>query len=345
MHDYLAYGTIFFCMVNTIHSQEQVQRIVKAMLITCGFVCLYGLYGYYAGIAVRDGRLVATFEYHSRIAKYIALFLPVALCLFFSCKNRAARFYLACLMLVCSFSLILTMNRTSWVSIFVAIAILGFALQKKYLLFLLIGVCTLLFFLLPAKFITQAKTITQVNQFFTSEKILGERLLCWKAAIAIIQDHPWLGIGPGKKNFRSTYQQYAEAVRNKETPREKEPVHEQDQNRKRKRKIHTEDIERLSHAHNIFLHIWVESGIFGLLSFLWMFTTVFYAAIQSWRLSKAGYEKGLLLGIVAGLVSIFSHGLTDSFWKKPDALFLWYLIGILFVIRTSKLQPNDLPLK
>ena len=82
-HDYLVYFILFFCMVNTIQSQEQIQRIVKAMLITFGLVCAYGLYGYYTGIAIRDARLVATFEYHSRIAKYISLLLPFALCFFF----------------------------------------------------------------------------------------------------------------------------------------------------------------------------------------------------------------------------------------------------------------------
>lgn len=103
------------------------------------------------------------------------------------------------------------------------------------------------------------------------------------------------------------------------------------------------NIERLSHAHNIFLHIWVETGIVGLLTFLWLFIAVFYASIKSWRLSKAGYEKALLMGIVASLISIFSHGLTDSFWKKPEALFLWYIMGIVFVVihNTSKLQTNE----
>ncbi|MEK6558809.1 MAG: hypothetical protein AABZ43_01585, partial [Planctomycetota bacterium] len=87
-----------------------------------------------------------------------------------------------------------------------------------------------------------------------------------------------------------------------------------------------------SHPHNIFLHIYVGTGIVGLLTFLWLFATVFYKAVKSWRLLTMGYDKMLLLGITASLISIFLHGLTDSFWKKPDALFLWYIIGILFVI-------------
>jgi len=332
LHNYLTYFIIFFCMINTIRSQEQINRIVKAMLITCGLVCAYGVYGYYTGIAIRDERLVATFEYHSRIAKYISLLLPIAVCLFFWYKDKLSRLSLSLFVILCSFSLVLTMNRTSWVAIFIAMIFIGFATQKKLLMAVFIGVCGLLIFILPTKFITHATTITQVNKFFTSKKILGERLLCWKASIAIIKEHPVLGIGPGKKNFRDVYQQYRKKIKatEKQSKNEKDP--EQRQEIKTQKKNSTRKVASLSHAHNIFLHVWVETGIVGLLSFLWLFATIFYAAIKSWRFSSGGYEKMLLLGITASLIAIFSHGLTDSFWKKPDALFLWYIISILFVV-------------
>lgn len=334
-HDYLIYVLIFFCMVNTIHSQEQARRILKAMLITCGLVCAYGLYGYYTGIAIRDGRLVATFEYHSRIAKYISLLLPIAVCLFLWYKDTMSRLFLALLILLCSFSLVLTMSRTSWIAILITMLFVGFAVQKKLLMVIVIGVCALLIFILPSKFITHVKTLTQVDKFFASKKILGERLLCWKASIAMIQDHPLLGIGPGKKNFRDAFQLYGGKIKEAEKQLKKEKAFGQPKKIKIKKKNAVEGVEKLSSAHNILLHMWVETGIVGLLAFLWLFVTVFYAAIKSWRSLKSGYEKALLLGITASLISIFSHGLTDSFWKKPDALFLWYIIGILFIIIRS----------
>lgn len=235
-HDYLSYFILFFCMVNTIQTQEQVQRIVKAMLITYGLVCAYGLYGYYTGIAVRDERLVATFEYHSRIAKYISLLLPFALCFFFYCKSTVSRLSLICLISVATVSLILTMSRTSWVAVFATVIFIGFAARKKYLIFGLIGMGALLLCILPSKFMTQVKTITQVNKFFVSEEILGERLLCWKASIAIIKDHPVLGIGPGKRNFRDVYLQYANKIQDTEKQMNKETVAGQPQERKTKKK-------------------------------------------------------------------------------------------------------------
>lgn len=335
LFDYLIYFMIFFCMVNTIRGQEQIKRIIKSMLITSGLVCAYGLYGYYTGIAIHAERLVATFEYHSRVAKYISLFMPIAVCLFFYYRDLLTRLYLVLLICVYSFSLILTMNRTSWVAIFITLFFICFAIQKKYLLFIPVVVCIALICILPSKFITHAKTITQIDQFFSSEKIIGERLQCWKASIAMIKDHPILGIGPGSKVFRYAYQQYGQEIKEKERLLKKETTSQEKKNKKGKKKAKVKTVDRLSHAHNIFLHVGVGTGIIGLLIFMWLFASVFYNAVKSWLTLSSGYEKMLLMGIVASLISIFLHGFTDSFWKKPDALFLWYIIGILFVIIKS----------
>ncbi|MCF6150423.1 MAG: hypothetical protein E3K37_17445 [Candidatus Kuenenia sp.] len=333
LHDYVKYFIIFFCMVNTIHSIDQIKRIVKAMLITCGLVCGYGVYGYYTGIAIRDDRLIATFEYHSRIAKYISLFLPIAICLFFYYRNVFVRICLSGLILVSGYSLILTMNRTSWVANLIAVFYIAFALKKKYLLFAIIALCPLLFVLLPSKYSMHAKTITQYDKFFSSNKILGERLMCWKVSIAVIRDYPLLGLGPGKRNFREVYKTYRKEIKKKE----KESLgNNAAKTVKRKKKVNTkkvQTVEGLSHAHNIILHLWVEAGIFGLAIFLWMFTRIFYIATKTRKSINADrFENFLLVGVTAGLVSIVFHGLTDIFWKTPESLFLWYVIGVLFLV-------------
>lgn len=337
LHDYVKYFIIFFCMVNTIHSIDQIKRIVKAMLIICGLVCGYGLYGYYTGIAIRDDRLIATFKYHSRIAKYISLFLPIAICLFFYYRNIFVRICLSGLILVSGYSLVLTMNRTSWVANLIAVFYIAFALKKKYLLFAIIVMCPLLFVLLPSKYSTHAKTITQYDKFFSSNKILGERLMCWKVSIAVIRDYPLLGLGPGKRNFRDIYKTYRKEIKKKE----KEFLRDNAAKRaKRKNKVNKkvkkkkiQAVEGLSHAHNIILHMWVEAGIFGLAVFLWMFTRIFYVATKTRKsITEDRFESILLVGVTAGLVSIVSHGLTDIFWKTPESLFIWYVIGVLFLV-------------
>jgi len=340
-HEYFQYFIIFFCMVNTIHGTEQVKRIVKTMLITCGLVCAYGLYGYYTGIAINAGRLVATFEYHSKMARYISLLLPITVCLFFWYKNLLIRLSLILLVFLCSFSLILTMNRTSWLAVLVSMFFIGFAIKRQLLIFIFVGICVSCFFILPSKYTTRAKTIIQVNKYFDSEEILGERELCWKASIAMIWEHPLLGIGPSSRVFRDAYQQYGNKIRDVEKQMKNEAIPAQpEKEKKKKEKNKVKKLDRLSNAHNILLSICVGTGIVGLLIFLWLFTNVFYTAIKSWRFTEAGYEKTLLIGITASLISIISHGFTDCFWGKPDTVFLWYIIGILFVITRNNSSGN-----
>ena len=333
LHDYVPYFIIFFCMVNTIHSIEQVKRIIKAMLIICGLVCVYGLYGFYTGIAIRDERLIATFKYHSRIAKYISLFLPIAICLFFYYRSIFVRFWLGCLVFVSGYAIVLTMSRASWFANMVAVIYIAFMLKKKYLLIAIIVLCPLLLVLLPSKYSMHAKTITQYDKFFSSNKILGERLMCWKASIAIILDHPLLGIGPGKRNFRDIYETYRKEIREKEKKSLEDKPAKTVKKKKSVKPKKVQKVEGLSHAHNIILHMWVETGIFGLAIFLWMFTIIFYRTIKTIKsIAENRFEKMLLVGVSAGLVSLISHGLTDIFWKTPESLFLWQVIGVLFLI-------------
>ncbi len=341
-YDYFVSFFIFFSMVNTIHGREQIQRIVTSMLVTGGLVCAYGLYGYYAGTAVYGGRLVATFEYHSRIAKYISLLLPIAVSLFFYYKAAPVRQLLALFICVCGLSLILTLSRASWVSVFVAVLFICFAARKKYLIFFVIGGCAVLIAILPSRIVTHAKTITQIKQFFTSETILSERLLCWKSAIAMMKERPVLGIGPGAKAFRSAYQRHGKDIKGEETRKKESTAPQNPKKNKPKKKPQEIKVEKLSHAHNVFLHIGAGTGIVGLLAFVWMLATSLCQSVKAWRSSADDYEKMLSLGITASLIALFSHGLTDSFWKKPDALFLWYVTGVLFVVIRNRTAADPL---
>lgn len=330
LHDEIRSLIVFFCMINTIQHLDQIKRIVTAMLITCGLVCLYGLYGYNTEIAIRDGRLIATFEYHTLISKYISLLLPIAVCLFFHYKGILTRLFMGLLIAICSLSLILTMTRTSWVAVIITVIFISLASKRIYLTYIFISICALLVFSLPSKYVQHAKTITQVGKFFTSEKIIGQRASGWRESLLIIRDNPVFGLGPNDRNFRETYLQYAEKTKAQKNLK-KVKSSEQPKKTKAQKKKHKKII-KLAHSHNIFLQMGIKAGIPGFLAFTWLFTLIFYNSITSWRMVKAGYEKALLLGILASLISIFLHGLTENFWKKPTIVFLWFIIGLLFVI-------------
>ncbi len=96
----------------------------------------------------------------------------------------------------------------------------------------------------------------------------------------------------------------------------------------------------LSHPHNIFLHIWVSIGIFGLLAFIvvlvlfyWTFARLLhYLAL----IRPPAYElwRWLLVGIGAAMLAALVQGQGDSAFLEQDLAFcFWILVVALLLVR------------
>jgi O-antigen ligase len=87
-------------------------------------------------------------------------------------------------------------------------------------------------------------------------------------------------------------------------------------------------LEIFQYPHNLFLNIWVELGLLGVLSFLWL-------AFEVWRLMAKTAGKAMppyRLCIFAALLQMTIHGLADvPYFKNDLALFTWSLLALLFI--------------
>ncbi|AKG22001.1 IctB family putative bicarbonate transporter [Calothrix sp. 336/3] len=124
------------------------------------------------------------------------------------------------------------------------------------------------------------------------------RINVWTSAIKMIQHYPIFGIGPGHDTFNLVY------------PRYQAPKY-----------------TALS-AYSIFLETAVETGLIGLLSFLWLLIVIFntgWQRLQQLRDIKS--QDGLwLIGAIAALVAMLGHGLVDTVWYRPVINSVWWLI-------------------
>ena len=85
-------------------------------------------------------------------------------------------------------------------------------------------------------------------------------------------------------------------------------------------------IEVFHHPHNLFLTIWVNTGIVGLIGFLWVLVWFFRVGIQ--HMSK----HPLIPFLLASMSTILVMGLVDSPYIKNDlSLFFWALIALMTV--------------
>ncbi len=144
----------------------------------------------------------------------------------------------------------------------------------------------------------------------------NSRRLIWTAALAMVRDHPWLGIG--LDNFLYRYQlQYMlpEAWA--------EP--------------------NISHPHNWALQFWLDLGLLGLVAFLGLLASFFWLAFRLIRdtrrraatssaLAACG-PSPLLLGAVASMVGWLVHGAVDnSYFLVDQAFVFWWQLALVVIV-------------
>ena len=81
-------------------------------------------------------------------------------------------------------------------------------------------------------------------------------------------------------------------------------------------------------AHNYFFEIAAESGIFGLISILWIFWALLFYGVKKYIKDK----DHILLGCIGGVVAIFIHSLVDHHLLIPEIFAgFWFLASIIIV--------------
>jgi O-antigen ligase len=133
-----------------------------------------------------------------------------------------------------------------------------------------------------------------------------ERIAHWVAALRMWEQAPWFGIGPG--NYAAVYP----AVR---LPRWE---------------------EALGHAHNIYLNVLAETGVFGLTAYLLLWGG---AILWTWRQFRQAalrsYTGALAIGILGVLAHLSIHNLFDNLFVQGIYLHVALLFAALMSLATT----------
>jgi putative inorganic carbon (hco3(-)) transporter len=94
-------------------------------------------------------------------------------------------------------------------------------------------------------------------------------------------------------------------------------------------------IEVFHHPHNIFLTMWMNLGILGLIGFVWILVWYF-------RISLFSKKKNLLnLFLISTMTVIVITGLVDSPYIKNDlAVLFWFLVALVVMNYQNKKLPK-----
>ncbi len=131
---------------------------------------------------------------------------------------------------------------------------------------------------------------------------LIERLAHWQAAVNMLTEHPWTGVG--FSNYQPVYEQYR--LLNWPMP--------------------------LGHAHNIYLNVAAETGLPGLIFYLVLWVTIFVVTFKAIRQSQ-GLHRALAIGLMGTWVHLSTHMLVDNLYVNNTHLMIGALLGLLVALR------------
>ena len=307
----------FFILICNIKDKKQIDIIFKALILSGFIVAVHAIYQKFTGQVTLDNRVVGIFGYSPN---YLALYItPITVLTFgyslaIAEKNGDGRNYLTnkiwiydLALLAMFWAILLSGSRAA-----LAAAIIGIAsyfvikywsniVKKKIIVSLLY--CSIVILLIAGWFFVKPNwqlSSQEGGRITSSNNIRWE---IWKTTVndIIFQKSNWLtGVGLGN------YQNYFSELT-------------------KDRVNYPEWISPLALTpHNIFLTIWVNLGLVGLIAFVW----IIYLFFQSSKYSKL---TAYSLILVAVMITILIQGLVDSpYWKNDLAVFFFIVVALMF---------------
>ena len=248
-------------------------------------------------------RVFGTFGQPNPYAGYLNFALLLSLALLLFSARMAERWVAGAAAALIAVAMVLADSRGAELGLAVAVIfliIVALRLQRLAGAALLIGVpvVAVAWFarIIPSHIrrdIVQQVTLGPVNSANFS---VQERLAHWVAGLRMFRAHTLLGVGAG--NYSAAYARY---------------------------QVSPDWFEALGHAHNYYINAAAETGVMGLLAFLFLVGISLFAGWRAVRaqaqvqhtaagaaLSTARLGWGLALGYLAALVAFNIHNLTDD---------------------------------
>jgi O-antigen ligase len=246
--------------------------------------------------SVRPGGTIGS---PNNAASYLSIALSIALGVMLSRLRPWYKWLAASALGLGGVALILTLSRGGWTAFAVSLVILCLAAWRRGWLSPTVLCALVITGALVALFYQDA-IFTRLTE--DDKGAMYSRIPLVKLALRMIAENPVLGVGAN--NFALRMNDYI-----------------------------TPDIvgEWLYTVHNKYLLVWSETGIGGLLAFLWFFVATLRRGWQGWRFSDPILAP-LALGLAAATCGHMVHMFSEVFNGRPLTELLALISGLLTVI-------------
>ncbi len=317
-------GFLFvFIIVSSLKNEKSLGTFIEIVLVGVTVISLYGLYQFVTDSVRFDpsltsvylnegmpGRVYATVDNPNNFAEILVMMLPFYGAVIFNARTfvkKAAFFVMAVPALTVLFC---TGSRSGWIAFAVFVFVYTFFKNKRLLPFILIGGMVAVPFL-PQHVYRRILTLFNLSKDTSAQY----RLKIIQTSLPVLKDYILTGVGLGTDvfmNIVSKYKIYASKV----------PVH----------------------THVMYMQIWVEMGLMGILSFVWFVFRTVKSSITNILEKSNSYYTNVLIAGVSSLLGILTMGAVEYVWYYPRVmLFFWVDAAIvLSALSTLKVRKHRL---
>jgi len=238
-------------------------------------------------------RLYSTFDNPNAYGTYLLLAIPLAMACVFYAKNTFLRLCALGITGMLVLNLLATYSRGCYVALAIGVAIFVLII-KKQLIVLVIPAMLASLLVLPASVVNRLFSIANMADTSTTF-----RMNIWRGTLRMLGDFWPVGVGQGEHAFNRAYIFYSLGATF--TP----------------------------HSHNLFLQIFAETGIVGLLVFIGMLACFFRAHANFLRRVKEFRLRVMSAAMVAAVTGFLIQGVFDyAFYNYRVMLAFFLFLGI-----------------
>lgn len=285
------------------------------IVIVTLFLCLYGQYQFMVGkednqdwtdqiFGSKVIRIYSIFKNPNVFGEYLTLTIPLVLSLLFTSRDKKRKVIYLITAILAFVSLLMTFSRGSILGLVIAIYSMILTLVPEYLMLgLLVAITGTLF--LPSSILARILSIFQRN-----DSSSHYRLAIYRASMELLKNHYIRGIGLGQ--FRRIYRLYSHKGATS------------------------------FHAHNSYLMVFIELGLLGILSFLFMLLGWTKSILSAARKNTSSLRI-IALACFAGILGSLTQALVDHIWHNYKIMLMFFLqmgLGVSSVILMKKEQEN-----
>jgi len=299
-------------------SIDKIINLTKFIAVSAFLTSIYGLYQWQiVGIEVNPSltdlsinqglgaRVFSSFGNPNVYGEFLVLSIPFFFPLILKSKKMAHKIIYAVSLIPILLMLFKTGSRSSWIAFAVCIFIFVFLWNKKYIpILIVLGLMAIPF--LPSSILNRLMTIFNPN-----DSSLQYRQMIMGPALIMLRDYWVTGVGLGSKTVSLIYQRYKGF-----------------------------GLTTVAHTHNLFIQLWLEAGVFSIVSFVFL---IFRLAKNSYLQIKksVGTEQSLIVAAaLSSVLGILVMGFADYIWFY-NRIFLMFWLNISIIISLLNIKQGN----